>query len=231
MAVQGVQDSGAVKGTLDLQDMVRVGSNSTITVEDYLKASARYDAGKSPNSRLAHVLQLREGSRLPISTDVIAFVNRQTGLWNASHPVVSAARDVAGVTQCPKGMTFVAAGDRVSEPFCVDNKATQNVDGRYPDWQDAVDFCEAAGKFLLTYEQHRLAAKFTRSQEVVNSGGWEWVLSSSRDDRAGQYGGFFLYDFYRYRDGEGLSRYGPGIRGLNIAFRCGVSPSPQDPDK
>lgn len=49
MAVQGVQDSGTVKGTLDLQDKVRVGSGSTIAVGDYLKADAEYDVSESPN--------------------------------------------------------------------------------------------------------------------------------------------------------------------------------------
>ena len=220
MAVRGVQDNGTVKGTLDFQDKVRVG-DSIITVGDYLKAESRYDADESPNARLAHILQ--KANRLPVGAEITTFVNKQTSSWNTSHPVASI---VSGDTQCPKGMTFVASGERVPNAFCVDNKATQTVNRQDLTWYDARDFCTAAGKFLLSYEQHRLAAMSTMSVDVRNSHNWEWVLNSSGDDRQGQIGGFFG-DGYRVSIGEGLGRYYPGDRYF-IAFRCGVSPSPQD---
>ena len=221
MAVQGVQDNGTVKGTLDLQDKVRVG-DSIITVEDYLKAESRYDADGSPNARLAHVLQ--KANRLPVSAEITTFVNKQTGSWNTSHPVASVVSDDNGATQCPQGMTFVASGERVPNAFCADNKATQTVNGQDPTWYDANGFCTAAGKFLLSYEQHRLAAMSTRSVDVRDSHNWEWVLNSSGDDRHGQIGGFFYYGLSRNGNGENLNHYYPGRRNGDLAFRCGVSP-------
>ena len=225
MAVQGVQDNGTVKGTLDLQDKVRVG-DSIITVEDYLKAESRYDADESPNARLAHVLQ--KANRLPVSAEITTFVNKQTSSWNTSHPVASIVSGDNGATQCPHGTTFVASGERVPNAFCADNKATQTVNGQDPTWYDANGFCTAAGKFLLSYEQHRLAAMSTRSVDVRDSHNWEWVLNSSGDDRHGQIGGFFVNDSVRHYDDVFLGRFNPGDRYVNFAFRCGVSPSPQD---
>ncbi len=131
MAVQGVQDNGTVKGTLDLQDKVRVG-DSIITVGDYLKAESRYDADESPNARLDHVLQ--KANRLPVSAEITTFVNKQTRSWNTSHPVASVVSGDNGATQCPQGMTFVASGERVPNAFCVDNEATQKVNGHNPSW-------------------------------------------------------------------------------------------------
>jgi len=90
---------------------------------------------------------------------------------------------------------------------------------------NAKDFCMAAGKFLLSYEQHRLAASI-RSVYVRSNYDWEWVLNSSGDDGWGQIGGFFGFNSYRLRGG-GLLNLDPDYRG-GIAFRCGVSPSPQD---
>lgn len=141
--------------------------------------------------------------------------------------MASVARDADGATQCPKDMTFVAAGERVPNAFCVDNEATQRVHGEYPTWHEACYFCEAAGKFLVSYEQQRLAAKSTSSDVVRNSHNLEWVLNSHENDRRGQVGGFFYYDYGRRHDVENLGRYGPGNRGDILAFRCGYSPSPQ----
>ena len=109
----------------------------------------------------------------------------------------------------------------------IDNEATYKVGDQYPTWQEAKDFCEAAGKFLLTYEQHKLGAQSTNSEVVRDSGGWEWVLKSNGDDSRGQASGFFFGDGGRFHDGGFRVHYLPVFRYYGVAFRCGRSPSPQ----
>ena len=225
MAVQSVQDSGSVKGSLDLGDQVTItkpdGQTSTITVEQYLSATTSgYDGNLPPNLRLANVLKME--NRLHLDSVLFKFLNNRTGLWNEKHPANQTA-------SCPENMSFVkAAGQHVTQDFCIDNKATHRVKDGYPTWQEAVDFCEAAGKFLLSYEQHRLGAESTDFIAVENSGIWEWILKSNGDDTRGQISGFFVSDF-SHPDYVGyLNRDFHGGRDGYIAFRCGGVPSPQD---
>lgn len=229
MSVQRVQDNGAVNGSLDLKDQVTVSSNGenvTITIENYLTANSRYDSSELPNERLAHVL--RQAKRLPIDVSITNFVNDQTKSWNQSHPVVS--NGDSKPDQCPQGTTLVTASGFVTDNFCVDNEATQKVGDQNPTWYEARDFCEAAGKFLLTYEQHKLAAKSTNSSVVKSSGDFEWVLKSNGNESLGQFGGFFVVDHYRGLYDEVLGHDDPDIRSI-VAFRCGVFPSSQDSKK
>lgn len=230
MSVQSVQDNGSVKGSLDLADHVTVSANdksATITIKDYLTAQSQYDAGESPNKRLAHVLQ--QSSWLPINSNITSFVNDQTKTWNTSNStVVATTAGNSKATQCSQGTTLVVASGSVTKNFCIDNEATQNVKGQFPTWSMAKGFCEAAGKFLLTYEQHQLGAKSTDRSVVRNSGDWEWVLKSNSDNSEGQAGGFFVLDRYRDRDDEYLNHVYPDERGYKVAFRCGGFPSSRD---
>ena len=159
MSVQSVQDNGSVEGAIDLGDHAEVsksGKSETITIQDYLTATSRYDTSESPNERLAHVLQ--QAKRLPIDANITNFVNSQTKSWNKSHPVAGTASN-GKATQCSQGTTLVVASGFVADNFCIDNEATQKVNGHNPTWQEAKDYCEAAGKFLLAYEQQKLGAK------------------------------------------------------------------------
>ena len=225
MAVQSVQDNGSVKGSLDLGDQVTItkpdGRTNTITVEQYLSATTSgYDGNLPPNLRLANVLKMAD--RYPVSSSLFDFLNDRTAVWNENHPANQTA-------SCPENMSFVkAAGQHVTQDFCIDNKATHRVKDGYPTWQEAVDFCEAAGKFLLSYEQHRLGARSTDSTVVESSGRLEWLLKSNGEDSRGQSGGFFVYVILRRFNGGLLDRYDPVKRYFRIAFRCGGVPSPQD---
>ena len=226
MSVQSIQDNGSVKGSLDLGDHVTVsrgGGSASITIRDYLLEESQYDSSEAPNERLAHVLQ--KASRLPIHLDLTSFVNGQTRSWNKSHPTAVATSGDGQATQCPEGTTFVAASGSVTNNFCIDNKATYMVGDQYPTWREAVDFCAAAGKVMLTYEQEKLGAKSTDSKVVRNSGRWEWVLKSNGDDSQGQVGGFFDSDYYRRDDGELLGRGDPVWRDDYVAIRCGKAES------
>ena len=224
MAVQSVQDNGSVKGSLDLGDQVTItkpdGRTNTITVEQYLSATTSgYDGNLPPNLRLANVLKMAD--RYPVSSSLFDFLNDRTAVWNENHPANQTA-------SCPENMSFVKAdGRRVTQDFCIDNKATNSVKDKYPTWQEAVDFCEAAGKFLLSYEQHRLGARSTDSTVVESSGRLEWLLKSNGEDSRGQSGGFFNYGNYRHFNGGYLSRYDPDKRDYDFAYRCGAFRRPR----
>ena len=229
MAVQSVQDNGSVKGSLDLGDQITIkrpnGHTNTITVEQYLSATTSgYDGNLPPNLRLANVLKRANG--LEVSTVLVDFLNNKIRSWNTNHPDIAASGRQAA--PCPDNMTLVPARGSVTDDFCIDNEATYRVKGEYPTWQEAKDFCEAAGKFLLSYEQEKLGAKSTNFKVVRNSEKWEWVLNSDDDDSRGQVGGFFYYDRYRLVNDEYLIRGYPGLRNYDIAFRCGGVPSLQD---
>lgn len=225
MSVQSVQDNGLVKGTIDLADHVTVGTNgksATITTEEYLSAQSPYDASESPNKRLAHVLD--QASRLPISSRITSFVNDQTNTWNTNHSTAVAAGGNSEAAPCPQGTTLVDTSRSVTEHFCIYNEATLKVKGQYPTWREARDFCEAAGGFLLTYEQQSLGTHPLFSS-VRDSGGPEWILRSIDDNREGLVGPFFGYIF---RGMDTRAYYiGPDQRYSDIAFRCGGFPSPQ----
>src|SRR3989338_4934639 len=218
MAVQSVQDNGSVKGSLDLGDQVTItkpdGRTNTITVEQYLSATTSgYDGNLPPNLRLANVLKMAD--RYPVSSSLFDFLNDRTAVWNENHSANQTA-------SCPENMSFVKAdGQLVTQDFCIDNKATNRVKDEYPTWQEAVDFCEAAGKFLLSYEQHRLGARSTDSTVVESSGRFEWLLKFNGEDSRGQSGGFFDDDYYRHFYDAYLYRYYPDSRFYCFAFRCG----------
>ncbi len=229
--IQTVQDnSGSGKGSLDLGDQITIqknGQTTTITVENYLSSTtSEYDGNLPPNERLANVIKV--ANRLPVNPTLVDFLNNKTELWNTSHPKAVAASG-SQATQCSKGTTFVAASGLVTDNFCIDNVATKTV--KDPTWQEATDFCAATGKFLLTYEQEKLGAKFTSSEVVRDSGKWEWLSKSNGDDSQGLIGGFFGYDYDRRYYDEYLLRGIPDGRSDDVAFRCGGSPSPQDPKK
>src|SRR3989338_5668370 len=129
MAVQSVQDSGSVKGSLDLGDQVTItkpdGQTSTITVEQYLSATTSgYDGNLPPNLRLANVLKME--NRLHLDSVLLDFLNNRTELWNKNRPANQTA-------SCPENMSFVkAGGQHVTQDFCIDNKATNRVKDEYP---------------------------------------------------------------------------------------------------
>ena len=228
MSVQSVQDSGSVKGSLDLGDQITIqkpnGQTTTITVEQYLSATTSgYDGNLPPNLRLANVLKRANG--LEVSTVLVDFLNNKIRSWNANHPDVASSGRQG--TQCPDNMTLVPASGSVTDDFCIDNEATYRVKGEYPTWQEAVDFCEAAGKFLLSYEQEKLGAKPTNSG-VRSSGKWEWVSKFNDDYSRAQVGGFFNDVDYRGGHDDGLYLSNLGGRYDFVAFRCGGFPSSQD---
>lgn len=226
MSVQIVWDNGLLEGSIDLKDHVTVrsmGQSQVITIEAYLAANSQYDASESPNERLAHVLQ--QADRLIMISNITNFVNSQTGLWDRNHPTAVAANGDSQATQCSEGTTFVAARGLVTDNFCIDRVATETVANQYPTWWETKGFCEAAGKFLLTYEQHKLGAESTDTKVVWSSGNSEWVLKSNGDDDQGQVGIFFHNDNLRYFNDDHFSHYNPVRRLKNIAFRCGVFPS------
>ncbi|MBI2981311.1 MAG: hypothetical protein HYY44_03275 [Deltaproteobacteria bacterium] len=229
MSVQSVQDNGSVKGSLDLGDQITIqrnhGQTTTITVESYLSATTdQYDGNLSPNDRLANVL--KKANRLEVSTVLVDFLNNKIRSWNASHPTAVAAIGDSQATRCSEGTTFVVASGFVTDNFCIDNEATYKIRDQYPTWQEAKDFCEAAGKFLLSYEQEKLGAKSISPKVVRNSRRWEWVSKSNGNDNQGQIGGFFGDGYYRRNYDECLYHLYPNGRNDDVAFRCGGSLSP-----
>jgi hypothetical protein len=136
----------------------------------------------------------------------------------------------------------------VKSSFCIDNEATEEINNQYLTWQEANDFCVAAGKFLLNFEQHVAGAAFTDPltlATVERSGNWEWVLQSNDDDIGrqvvrflesvfqyndddipGQAAGFFLSSsrWYAYHIPYTYYHENPSEIDGNIAFRCGKFP-------